>query len=163
MKTSTAYHFFEFWAFNAISCRIRFYFHTCLNKRVADDFSADETRFRCTEFVPISLNCWYNMQLIWCTHFKNKITAYSRKYLVHSQNYKQQNGMNTYPIYYLHIERYQARVLEFRRSNCNMADIYEVILLCWKRNVKSLVPVRIQRQEKTWGICLTWHKWTRQR
>jgi hypothetical protein len=29
---------------------------TCLNKRVADEFSADETRFRCTGFVPISLN-----------------------------------------------------------------------------------------------------------
>jgi len=43
---------FECWTLNAIQCqcRIRFWFHTCLNKRVADEFLffVDETRVRRT-------------------------------------------------------------------------------------------------------------------
>jgi hypothetical protein len=62
---------FEFWIFNVIACRIRFYFQICLNKTVADEFFADETRFRCIEFMPGTLTFWYNMQCIWCTNLTN--------------------------------------------------------------------------------------------
>jgi hypothetical protein len=32
---------FEFWTYNAIECRIGFYFQTCWNKRVVDEFLAN--------------------------------------------------------------------------------------------------------------------------
>jgi hypothetical protein len=54
-----------------VACRIRFYFQICLNKTVADEFFADETRFRCIEFMPGTLTFWYNMQCIWCTNLTN--------------------------------------------------------------------------------------------
>jgi hypothetical protein len=34
-------------------------------------FLADETRVRCTEFMPVTLTFWNNMQCIWCTNLTN--------------------------------------------------------------------------------------------
>ena len=67
-----------------LQCRIRFYFQTCRNKRVADEFLPDETRVRCTAFMPETLTFWYNMQCIWCTILTNINHMTRYKYIWYS-------------------------------------------------------------------------------
>jgi hypothetical protein len=59
---------FEFGIFNAIQCRIRFCFYTCLNKRVAGEFFlfffVDETQIKRSDFMPRTLTFFHSFNMI---------------------------------------------------------------------------------------------------
>ena len=50
---------FKFGIFNAIQCRIRFCFYTCLNKRVVD-----ETQIRRSDFMPGTLTFFHSFDVL---------------------------------------------------------------------------------------------------